>query len=88
MAPQSTSEPSDLISPVSVVSISTFILRDVGLSLAEEMISLSGRRHSHFGHLLRGFSIIMIGSVTEFCMTMVGSTVSFTEYVGKTEKRL
>ena len=83
-------ELTDFTSPVSVVSSSTFSLREVEPSSADAMISLDGSHHSHFWRLFRVISIGMtVGfSDTEFCTSVDGSTVSLREHVGKTEKRL
>jgi len=90
VAPLSTNELTDFTSPVSVVSSSTFSLREVKPSSAEAMTSLDGSCRSHFGHLFRTISIgVTIGFLDMgFCMSVDGSTVSLREHVGKTEKQL
>ena len=80
----------DFTSRVSVVTSSTFSLREVEPSSTEAMTSLDGSHRSHFGCL---FWVISDGakirfSDTGFCMSMDGSTVPLTEHVGKTEKQL
>jgi len=90
VAPLSTKELTDFTSPVSVVSSSTFSLREVEPSSAEAMTSLDGSRHSHFRHLFRTISVGVTIRFLDmgFCTSMDGSTVSLTEHVGKTEKQL
>jgi len=90
VAPLSMKELTDFTSPVSVVSSSTFSLREVEPSSADAMTSLDGSCRSHFGHLFRVISVGMaVGfSDTEFCTSVDGSTVSLREHVGKTEKQL
>ena len=90
VAPLSTKELTDFTSPVSVVSSSTFSLREVEPSSADAMTSLDGSHRSHFGRLFRVISIGMtVGfSDMEFCMSVDGSTVSLREHIGKTEKQL
>jgi len=51
VAPLSMKELMDFTSPVSVVSSSTFSLREVEPSSAEAMTRLDGGCRSHFGHL-------------------------------------
>ena len=86
----STKELTDFTSSVSVVSSSTFRMREVELSSTDAMTSLDGSRRSHFGCLFQVISIGMtVGfSDTEFCTSVDGSTVSLREHIGKTEKRL
>ena len=90
VAPLSTKELMDFTSPVSVVSSSTFSLREVERSSAEAMTSLDGSRRPHFGCLFRTISVgVTIGfSDMGFCTSIDGSTVSLREHVGKTEKQL
>jgi len=88
VAPLSMKELTDFTSPVSVVSSSTFSLREAEPSSAEAMTSLDGSCCSHFGHLFRVISVgATVGfSDMEFFTSMDGSTVSsLTEHVGKTE---
>ena len=73
----------DFTSPVSVVSSSTFSLREVEPSSADAMTSLDGSCRSHFGRL---FQVISTGTTVrfsdmEFCTSVDGSTVSLREHV-------
>ena len=88
--PLSMKELTDFTSPVSVVSSSTFSLRGVEPSSAEAMMNLDGSCPSHFGCLFQAISIrTTIGfSDTGFFTSIDGSTVSLTEHIGKTEKKM
>ena len=65
VAPESKSAPTDFLSTVSVVSISTLRLSEVEIPSAAAMVSFSGKTFSHFDFWVLRVMGVMTGIGTE-----------------------